>query len=56
VLQSRYPDETVLGISVFSGEGLGELAACLGRLALEGDREAEEAGVFEEQEGEYREA
>jgi GTP-binding protein len=32
-LQARYPGETVLGISVFSGEGLAELAACLGTLA-----------------------
>jgi GTP-binding protein len=38
-LQSRYPGEKVVGISVFSGEGLGELAACLGRLAAENDRE-----------------
>ncbi|MDR1247728.1 MAG: Obg family GTPase CgtA [Treponema sp.] len=38
ILQSRYPEETVWGISVFSGEGLDELAAALGRLAGENDR------------------
>ena len=50
ILQSRYPGETVVGISVFSGEGLGDLAACLGRLALENgqgqSRETERAGAF----------
>jgi GTP-binding protein len=55
-LQSRYPGETVLGISVFSGEGLGELAACLGRLAVENDQDGEETGVFEVEAEEYREA
>ncbi|GHV75315.1 GTPase Obg [Spirochaetia bacterium] len=38
-LQATYPGERVLGISVFSGEGLAELAACLGALAAEADRE-----------------
>jgi GTP-binding protein len=51
ILQLRYPGETVLGISVFSGEGLGELAACLGRLAPENDRgygwDTERVGAFE---------
>ncbi|MDR2740472.1 MAG: Obg family GTPase CgtA [Treponema sp.] len=36
----RYPGETILGVSVFSGEGLEELAAGLGRLAAPGSREA----------------
>jgi GTP-binding protein len=39
-LRARYPGETVLGISVFSGTGLEELAAGLGRLAAPGGREA----------------
>jgi GTP-binding protein len=62
MLRLRHPGETVLGISVFSGEGLGELAACLGRLAVENDRayegwEAEKPGAFEAgSTGEYREA
>jgi GTP-binding protein len=59
ILQSRYPGETVLGISVFSGEGLGELAACLGKLAVENDRGwgTEKIGAFEAGDsGEYREA
>jgi GTP-binding protein len=51
ILRSRYPEETVLGISVFSGEGLGELAACLGKLAAENDRDngwgTEWIGAFE---------
>jgi GTP-binding protein len=34
-LKARYPDETVLGISVFSGEGLKELAAEIGAMAAE---------------------
>jgi GTP-binding protein len=38
-LQAKYPREKVLGISVFSGEGLAELAGCLGALAAEADRE-----------------
>jgi GTP-binding protein len=38
-LRAKYPGETVLDISVFSGEGLGDLAACLGKLAAQGDRE-----------------
>ncbi|WP_026043680.1 GTPase ObgE [Treponema primitia] len=38
-LRARYPEETVLGISVFSGEGLEELAASLGRLAAAGEKE-----------------
>ena len=49
ILQSRYPGEKIIGISVFSGEGLGELAACLGRLALANNRgsggETEGTGV-----------
>jgi GTP-binding protein len=60
-LQSRYPGETVLGISVFSGEGLGELAASLGKLAAENDREpgreTEWIGAFVDGDpGECREA
>jgi GTP-binding protein len=41
-LRKKYRDESVLGISVFSGEGLGGLAAALGVLA--DCREAPEAG------------
>jgi GTP-binding protein len=53
-LRAKYPGETVLGISVFSGEGLAELAARLGRLAAAVDREdghgwgKETVGDFEE--------
>jgi GTP-binding protein len=52
-LQLRHPGETILGVSVFSGEGLEELAAALGKLAVEGDREmdhgwgTERIGAFE---------
>jgi GTP-binding protein len=35
-LAALYPDEQVLGISVFSGAGIDRLAAALGRLAGEG--------------------
>jgi GTP-binding protein len=38
-LQAKYPKETILGISVFSGEGLANLAACLGRLAAAVEKE-----------------
>ncbi|GHV78526.1 GTPase Obg [Spirochaetia bacterium] len=38
-LQAKYPGEMILGISVFSGEGLAELAACLGRLAAAVEKE-----------------
>jgi GTP-binding protein len=59
ILQSRYPGETVLGISVFSGEGLGDWGACLGKLAAENDREpgreTEWIGAFADG-GECREA
>jgi GTP-binding protein len=34
-LKALYPSETVLGISVFSGFGIPELAAAFGRLAAE---------------------
>jgi GTP-binding protein len=58
MLQSRYPGETVMGISVFSGEGLGELAARLGKLAAENDRseagETEWIGVFDAGDSEDR--
>jgi GTP-binding protein len=40
VLRGKYRDESVLGISVFSGEGLSELAAAIGVLA---DRSAPDA-------------
>ncbi|MDR0597584.1 MAG: GTPase ObgE [Treponema sp.] len=61
ILQSLYPEETVMGISVFSGEGLKELAACLGKLASENDRGhgwgTEWIGAFEAGDsGGYREA
>jgi GTP-binding protein len=36
-LKAKYPEETVLGISVFSGEGIPELAARIGGLAGPGD-------------------
>jgi len=39
-LREKYPGETVLGVSVFSGEGLEDLAHALGRLA-EAEEEAE---------------
>jgi hypothetical protein len=50
-----------MGISVFSGEGLGELAACLGKLAAENDRrddrDREWIGALEAGDsGNYREA
>ena len=35
-LKNKYPGEQVLGISVFSGEGLSELASLFGRLVVEG--------------------
>jgi GTP-binding protein len=41
-LRDKNPGETVLGISVFSGEGLRELSASLGRLALSDIPETEE--------------
>jgi GTP-binding protein len=34
-LKKKYPRETVLGISVFTGQGVGELAELFGRLAGE---------------------
>ena len=40
-LAAKYPGETVLGVSVFSGKGLRELAAELGRLTGEAARETE---------------
>lgn len=36
-LRKRYPDETVLGISVFSGEGLDELSSAFAKLVNEMD-------------------
>jgi GTP-binding protein len=39
-LRAKYPAEQVLGISVFSGEGLPRLGAELGRLTAEAEREA----------------
>ena len=36
-LRRGYPDETVLGVSVFSGEGIAELGRLFGRLAAEGE-------------------
>jgi GTP-binding protein len=36
-LKSRYPGETVLGVSVFSGEGIAELGRLFGRLTAEGE-------------------
>jgi GTP-binding protein len=51
MLRARYPEETVMGISVFSGEGLNELAAALGRLAGVNERKpgwgTEKIGPFE---------
>jgi GTP-binding protein len=41
-LRKKYKDESVLGFSVFSGEGLSELASAMGALA---DRKAPEAGT-----------
>ncbi|MDR0759804.1 MAG: GTPase ObgE [Treponema sp.] len=38
-LRKKYPNESVLGISVFSGEGLSELAAAIGALVDRLDRE-----------------
>jgi GTP-binding protein len=38
ILRLRYPEEIVMGISVFSGEGLNELATSLGKLAGGNDR------------------
>jgi GTP-binding protein len=40
-LQAKYPDEQVLGISVFSGEGISQLGAVLGRLTAEAERRKE---------------
>jgi GTP-binding protein len=37
-LKKKYPEETALGISVFSGQGVGELAELFGRLAGEEDK------------------
>ncbi|MDR2181932.1 MAG: GTPase ObgE [Treponema sp.] len=49
-LRARYPDETVLGISVFSGAGLGELSAEISRLADEADTQSvDEQGEPDEQ-------
>jgi GTP-binding protein len=36
-LKARYPSETVLGVSVFSGDGIAELGRLFGRLAGEGE-------------------
>jgi GTP-binding protein len=36
-LKAKYPGETVLGLSVFSGEGVPELGRLFGRLAGEGE-------------------
>jgi GTP-binding protein len=38
-LRIRYPAEEILGISVFSGQGIGELAALMGRLVDAGDHD-----------------
>ena len=43
-LRARYPQEQVYGISVFSGEGLAELAGAVGKLAAGLDQPPEEAG------------
>jgi GTP-binding protein len=50
-LKAKYPQETVLGISVFSGEGIPELAARIGRLADSGGpSQAEPFGAGEARE------
>jgi GTP-binding protein len=36
-LKAKYPNETVLGVSVFSGDGIAELGRLFGRLAAEGE-------------------
>jgi GTP-binding protein len=36
-LKDKYPGETVLGVSVFSGEGIAELGGLFGRLTAEGE-------------------
>jgi GTP-binding protein len=41
-LRAKYPAEQVLGISVFSGEGIPQLGAVLGRLTVEAERRKEE--------------
>jgi GTP-binding protein len=41
-LKAKYPEETVLGVSVFSGDGLGELGRVFGRLAAELPAERED--------------
>jgi GTP-binding protein len=61
MLRLRYPEEIVMGISVFSGDGLGELAAALGKLADGNERKrgwgTEKTGTFEADDlGNYREA
>jgi GTP-binding protein len=40
-LRTKYPAEQVLGISVFSGEGLSQLGTALGRLVVEAERRKE---------------
>ncbi|MDR0555272.1 MAG: GTPase ObgE [Treponema sp.] len=46
-LRKKYPDETIFGISVFSGEGLAELAGAITRLAdaISVDSAAAESGL-----------
>ncbi|MDR2768309.1 MAG: GTPase ObgE [Treponema sp.] len=46
-LRARYPDETVLGISVFSGAGLRELSAEISRLVSESDKQSADESVDE---------
>jgi GTP-binding protein len=38
-LRARYPAEEILGISVFSGQGIGELAELMGRLVDAGEKD-----------------
>lgn len=44
ILQARYPEETVMGISVFTGQGLTELSHAFARMVTEMDGE-EQSGL-----------
>ena len=52
-LKQKYPSETVMGISVFSGEGIDKLALALDRLSYAGEADRTDQGHKKEGEGAF---